>query len=305
MKVNVTIGIRDWLDRIFVWPILLYRFCKFGYAFRRIYLGEGQWTILEQEDYYCLRNYKWVVHANGKGGQNLYAIRHKLVSPNKTKMIYMHREIMKPTDDRFVDHKNCNSLDNRRANLRFATRAENMQNRRKKKNTTSRFVGVHLYKPSNRWVCRITYQGKRIVLGRFDSEIAAAKAYDEAAKKYFGEFARLNFPQEDERSRALFTRIGKMWTRLVGQTHRSARTSRQRLPLGFVPIDFPSEKTTWGLRPHRFSFGKNDMGAAHNGDKSPLCFVEWADVAVFFRLWAVFENGLGDGDVGGVGNLDI
>lgn len=63
------------------------------------------------------------------------------------------------------------------------------------------------------------------------------------------------------------------------------------MPLGFAPITFP--------------FGKKDMGAAHNGDKSPLCFVEWADVALFFGLRSVFENGLGDGDVGGVGNLDI
>jgi hypothetical protein len=89
-----------------------------------------------------------------------------------------------------------------------------MRNRRKKKNTTSQFVGVNLYKPSRRWDSRITHQGKRIKLGRFDSEIEAAKAYDEAAKKYFGEFARLNFPEESEESRALFTRIGKRWARL-------------------------------------------------------------------------------------------
>jgi hypothetical protein len=127
----------------------------------------------------------------------------------------MHREIMNPTDDRFVDHRNCDSLDNRRANLRFATRAENMRNRRKKKNTTSQFVGVNFYKPSKKWDSRITHQGKRIKLGRFVSEIDAAKAYDEAAKKYYGEFARLNFPPENEESRALFARIGKKWVMLM------------------------------------------------------------------------------------------
>jgi hypothetical protein len=218
MSAQLIIKIKNWLDFIFTCPLLIFRLFRYGYTYRRIYLGEGYWTILDEVDYCRLRHFKWVVHANGKGGQNLYAIRHKLVSPNKTKMLYMHREIMKAIDERLVDHRNCDSLDNRRSNLRFATRAENMQNRRKKKNTTSRFVGVHLYKPSNRWVCRITYQGKRIVLGRFDSEIEAAKAYDEAAQKYYGEFVRLNFPQEDERSRALFTRIGKRWGRLKGQT---------------------------------------------------------------------------------------
>jgi hypothetical protein len=246
MKNNVTSGIRDWLDSILAWPVMVYRLLKYGYTFRRIYLGEGIWTILDRGDYYRLRDFKWVAHASGRGGPNLYAIRHKLIGPTKTKMMYMHREIMKAIDERLVDHRNCNSLDNRRSNLRFATRAENMQNRRKKKNTTSRFVGVHLYKPSNRWVCRITYQGKRIVLGRFDSETAAARAYDEAAKKYFGEFARLNFPQEDEKSRALFTRIGKMWARLVGQTHRSARTSRHA--------------PTTELRPHNFFLRKKRHG---------------------------------------------
>jgi len=209
MKVNLTIGIAVWLDRIFVWPVLLYRFCKFGYTYRRIYLGEGKWTILEQQDYYRLRNFKWIVYGNGNSGQNLYAVRLKLVGPNKTTMISMHREIMNPTDGRLVDHRNCDSLDNRRSNLRFATRAENMQNRRKKRNATSQFIGVHFYKPQGNWSSTITHNGEKIWLGRFDNEIDAAMAYDEAAKKYRGEFARLNFPQENKNSRALFLRIGK------------------------------------------------------------------------------------------------
>jgi hypothetical protein len=91
-----------------------------------------------------------------------------------------------------------------------------MRNRRKKKNTTSQFVGVNFYKPSKKWDSRITHQGKRIKLGRFVSEIEAARAYDEAAKKYYGEFARLNFPEEDERSRALFTRVRDVFEQISG-----------------------------------------------------------------------------------------
>jgi hypothetical protein len=197
----------DWLDFIFTCPLLAYRLLRFGYAFRKIYLGEGIWTILEQADYCRLKNYKWIVYGGGNSGENLYAVRFKLVEPYKTTYVSMHREIMNATDERFVDHKNCDSLDNRRSNLRLATRSENIQNRRKKKNTTSRFIGVNFSKPESKWRSRITYQGKRIALGRFDSEIEAAKAYDQAAKKYYGQFARLNFPQQDERSRALFTRV--------------------------------------------------------------------------------------------------
>jgi len=200
MKIHLPV----WLDLIFVWPVLLYRFCKFGYTFRRIYLGEGYWTILEQEDYYRLRNFKWIVHGTG---HNLYAVRYKFVGPNRTWKFSMHREIMKPKDRRFVDHRNCDSLDNRRSNLRFATPAENIHNRRKRKNTTSQYLGVHFCKTESNWHCKITRRGKGIRIGRFRSEIEAAKAYDKAAKKYYGKFARLNFPPQDERPRALFTRV--------------------------------------------------------------------------------------------------
>jgi hypothetical protein len=211
--VNVTFRIPIWVDKIFAWPVMMYRWCKFGYTFRKIYLGEGVWTILEQADYYRLRRFKWIVYGSGN---NLYSVRHKLVGPNKTRMVYMHREIKNPKKGRLVDHRNCHSLDNRRENLRLATREQNVHNRRKRKKATSRFLGVSFYKPRGNWESRIMHRGKRIRLGRFDSEIVAARAYDEAAKKYFGEFARLNFPQEDERSRALFTRVGKKWEWLIG-----------------------------------------------------------------------------------------
>jgi hypothetical protein len=215
------IKIQNWLDFIFTCPLLAYRLLRYGFTFRRIYLGEGKWTILEQDDYYRLKNFKWVVYGRGNCGDNLYAVRLKLIGPNRTTILSMHREIMNANDKRLVDHRNCNSLDNRRANLRFATKAENMRNRRKKKNATSQYIGVHYYKPQGTWSCSILHDGKRIWLGRFESEIEAAYVFDKAANKYHGEFARLNFPPEGEESRALFARIGKKWatlTRLIFDT---------------------------------------------------------------------------------------
>jgi hypothetical protein len=191
---TIQIKVPNWLDFIFTCPLLIFRLLRYGYSYRRIYLGEGKWTILDAQDFYRLNNFRWIVHVNGNG--NLYAARKKLITPCKTVTVYMHREIMNPPIGRLVDHKNCDGLDNRRENLRFATHAQNVINRPKRTNTTSRFVGVFFNRGKSAWYSQITHQGKKMFLGRFDNEIDAAKAYDKAAKQYHGEFARLNFPPE-------------------------------------------------------------------------------------------------------------
>jgi hypothetical protein len=105
----------------------------------------------------------------------------------------LNRVIMDAPPGLLVDHRNNDTLDNRRANRRLATCSQNRINsRRDKSRTSSRYVGVSLEKGRGKWLAYISYNGKRIHLGRFDDEIEAAKAYDEAAKKYHGEFARLN-----------------------------------------------------------------------------------------------------------------
>jgi hypothetical protein len=189
---RIEIKVPDWIERICVWPVMRYRRKKYGYDFRRIYLGEGEWTIVEPQDYYWLNSFKWMVYGNRN---KFYVVRNKIVAPNTTRSVYMHRLMMNPPPGLLVDHRNGDSLDNRRANLRLATCSQNVQNSPKRNiKTTSRFIGVYLEKERGLWVVRITHQGKKIWLGRFDNEIEAAKAYDEAARKYHGEFARLNFP---------------------------------------------------------------------------------------------------------------
>jgi hypothetical protein len=192
MKVNLTIWIPNWLDRLCAWPVMLYRRRKYGYPFRRIYLGEGEWTILDQQDYSRFSHFKWHLRHGRKG--NYYAVRSFKAGSGRIKLAYLHREIIEPPPGFLVDHRNLNPLDNRRDNLRPATRSQNRVNcRRDKSKTTSRFVGVHFEKARNRWVAQTHYQGKTINLGRFKNEIDAAHAYDHAARKYHGEFARLNF----------------------------------------------------------------------------------------------------------------
>jgi len=181
----------DWVDRIFTWPVLLCRLWKYKYTFRKIYLGEGKWTKVSPRDYYWLKKFKWILYGTGC---NFYVIRHKIIGPNKTATVYMHREIMNAPKGRLVDHRNDESLDNRRDNLRFATPSQNMLNRKKKSNSSSNYRGVWLL-PNGKYESQITNNGKKVHLGWFTSEIDAAKAFDEAAQKYHGEFAKLNFPE--------------------------------------------------------------------------------------------------------------
>lgn len=92
------------------------------------------------------------------------------------------------------DHKNLDRLDNRRENLRPATRCNQSANRRKPNvPCTSAYKGVCWDKASRKWLAKIGHEHKHYTLGYFDGERDAAVAYDEAAKRLHGEFARLNF----------------------------------------------------------------------------------------------------------------
>ena len=190
---TIQIKVPNWLDYIFTFPLLTYRLLRFGYSFRRIYLGEGEWTILDAADYYRLNNFKWFLTGRF---HKFYAAR-AIKIDGRTKITRMHRDIMNPPDNLVVDHINSDGLDNRRQNLRLATKSQNGCNSRKRKNTSSIYIGVHLRKKQGRWEAEITHNRKKIWLGSFDNEITAARAHDRAAIKYHGEFARLNFPRED------------------------------------------------------------------------------------------------------------
>jgi hypothetical protein len=190
MNANLIIGIPIWLDKICVCPLLLYRKLKHGYPFRKIPLGEGKFTIVDPRDFYSLNAFNWCPKENGP---RTYAVRLIADSNNRTKILSMHREIMDPPAGMLVDHRNRKTLDNRRENLRLATHSQNQCNKEKTaRKTSSHFIGVFFEKHSGKWVARITSRGKKIWLGRFSSETDAAHAHDVAAKKYHGEFARLN-----------------------------------------------------------------------------------------------------------------
>jgi len=151
---------------------------------KRIPLGDGRYVYVDAADFDWLSQWKWHI----TGG---YAAR---IQQDKT--IFMHRQIMNPPAGMIVDHANRNKMDNSRANLRVCTRDENMQNRGKSVGCSSRFKGVSYDKKAGRWKVSIWFRREHIFLGYFKDEEEAARAYDRKAVELFGEFARLNFPEE-------------------------------------------------------------------------------------------------------------
>lgn len=146
---------------------------------------------LDEQALELYQKHKWTFK-NTKHTSYLY--RHVYVNGKKYKTNMFHRELLQCTDRKeVIDHINGDGLDNRKNNIRICTQAQNMSNQKKQiRATSSKYKGVKFDKSRNLWHARIKPNSKEIFLGRFDSEHAAAIAYNIAAKKYFGDFANIN-----------------------------------------------------------------------------------------------------------------
>ena len=145
---------------------------------KTIKLTNGQKILVSNKDYTYLKQWKWGI----TGG-------------HACRTVYLHRVVLERrgiVDAKQVDHRNGNKLNNCRSNLRPATNQQNAFNQRLPKNNTSGFKGVSWSRQRKKWKAYIVKDRKQICLGFFKYKIQAARAYNKAAKKYYGKFAKLN-----------------------------------------------------------------------------------------------------------------
>lgn len=148
-------------------------------------LTQGKFAKVDDEDFEWLSQWKWK-YDHG------YAMRQEGGRFHR-RNVYMHRRIMNTPEGMDTDHINCDKLDNRRKNLRVCEHFQNNANGRKRSNNTSGYIGVSWDKRKGMWVARIVVKTKQMVLGYFENPKEAALVRDDAALKYFGEYARTNF----------------------------------------------------------------------------------------------------------------
>lgn len=145
------------------------------------FANDKGFTKVDTADYKDLAQYRWVYMTRGYAEATING-----------KRTLLHRYLMKPDGRKEVDHINNDRLDNRKSNLRLATRAENARNVSRGKSNTSGYKGVHHIKGLNSYRAVIWVDNKRIHLGYFKDIKDAAQAYNEAAEKYHGDYAKRN-----------------------------------------------------------------------------------------------------------------
>lgn len=152
---------------------------------KKVPLGNGQFAIVDDEDFELVSRYKWHTMAS-KDKSHIYA----------ASRLRMHRLIIDAPPDMFVDHINGDTLDNRRCNLRLCTNAQNQQNTGSR-GGSSRYKGVSFNKKSGKWIGAFLFEGRRYYCGLWDSEDDCARAVDKKRGEVCGTFASKNLYDED------------------------------------------------------------------------------------------------------------
>jgi AP2 domain len=155
-------------------------------SYRLIPLTQGQNAIVDKADYLWLSQWNWFAYWSPET-RSFYAKRR-----DGEGMVSMQSFILDCKNGEMADHKNFDTLDNRRENIRPSNRSTNAQHRRIRKDNSSGYKRVCFR--GGKWLAHITVKGKQLPLGIFFTPEDAARAYDAAALEHYGEFSQLNFP---------------------------------------------------------------------------------------------------------------
>ena len=170
---------------------------------KTIELTQGYTALVDDENFKWLNQYNWcALHS----GNNIYAYGRV-----NGKLILMHRLILGIENQLEFqgDHINHDTLNNQECNIRIATNGQNQRNSKKRRTwggrpTSSQFKGVSWDGGSQRWRVAAKLNNKRIYLGRYNTEVEAARSYNKFAKEHFGEFARLNKIEQPIKYKRIF-----------------------------------------------------------------------------------------------------
>jgi len=160
---------------------------------KEIELSQGFVALVDDQDYEFLNQFSWSVHGSPRS-KTRYARRGDRRADGRVIFVTMHRQIMCPPKGVTVDHVNQDGLDNRKANLRYATSQQNSFNRTRVR-TKSPYRGVRLQTRGGGWQAHIRVDGHLKALGTYRTAEEAARVYDQNALKHQGSFAVLNFPE--------------------------------------------------------------------------------------------------------------
>jgi hypothetical protein len=168
---------------------------------KEISLSPGHVAIVDDIDFDRCAKIPWRLHRTNSGTYaRCFSLPHR--------GLYLHHFICPPGNGQEVDHRDRDGLNNRRDNLRVCDSSKNKMNCGKKSGCTSPYKGVYWDKARNKWSARAGTRKNLRVLGRFDSPLRAALAYDGAAREMFGEFAKLNFPRSLGEGQRTFCFVG-------------------------------------------------------------------------------------------------
>ena len=153
----------------------------------RYYDINGESFMFDPEDLVLVKSHIWLIDSYGYATTKINGRTRRFI-----------RMLLKPSKNKYVDHINGNPHDNRSCNLRIANCLDNQRNMKIPKHNSSGYKGVGYRQDRGKYRAYISLQNRTKHLGYFQYAEEAARAYDQAARYYFGNFACLNFPSENE-----------------------------------------------------------------------------------------------------------